>query len=166
MHWIFLSLINLDLMVRNGFPVLLPDWSNTSADPPAIPLSYCRHTVGQVDGQMSHWTTIQRRGMITSFLGWAVDTQVESYGEWMGMITSRTRSFQASWKWVPKRSPAPPWSVGSTEVRPRHTKNMDPPLIISCALDLRNPDRSLWNCFLYALAVPSLAPWMNTLPSL
>ncbi len=82
------------------------------------------------------------------------------------IITSWTRSSQASWKWVPKRRPAPPWSVGSTEFLPKQTRNMDPPLFISCALALRNTAKSVWNCFLYAFAVLSLAPWMNTLPLL
>lgn len=81
-------------------------------------------------------------------------------------ITSWTRSSQASWKWVPKRRPAPPWSAGSTEVRPRQTRNIDPVRFISGDLDLKKLAKSAWNRFLYAFAVISLAPWMNTLPLL
>lgn len=84
----------------------------------------------------------------------------------MMMITSWTRSFQASWKWVPKRIPGPPWSVGSAEVLPKQTRNMDPHLFISFDLAPRNAAKSVWNCFLYAFAVCSFAPCMYTLPLL
>lgn len=130
--------------------------------PPLIILPTSRWTV---HGQMRQWP--QSNGGKWLLLSKVLTHKLKFLGnEWICIITSKTRSFQASWKWVPKRSPAPPWSVGSTDVRPKHTKNMNPPLIISCALDLINPDKSVWNCFLYALVVASFAPWMNTLPLL
>lgn len=98
---------------------------------------------------------------------WHTSTQSEFFFFFfVGIITSWIRSSQASWKWVPKSNPAPPWSVGSSEVLPKQTRNMDPPLFISFDLDLRKPAKSVWNCFLYAFAVLSFAPWMNTLPLL
>uniref|UniRef100_A0A0E0KWE7 Secreted protein n=1 Tax=Oryza punctata TaxID=4537 RepID=A0A0E0KWE7_ORYPU len=79
---------------------------------------------------------------------------------------SRTRSSHASWKCVPKRRPAPPWSAGSAELRPRQARNMAPPRFISRARDRRKRARSAWNWRLYAAATASVARWTNTRPPL